>query len=154
MRTDRMQRFECNFLISIGLTLLLVAATIVLSSTAKAAERVGGSLGEFVEAGEHGGRPYFMQRDTEGSADIFLYNYAGNWLVGVTLGGSGANLMNYQDTPLPPTNQWLFVERGTWNGDDTSLTLEFTALSPCQLVRVEGEGDVVGEQGNSMGDYR
>ena len=68
MRTDRMQRFECNFLISIGLTLLLVAATIVLSSTAKAAERVGGSLGEFVEAGEHGGRPYYRQRDTEGGS--------------------------------------------------------------------------------------
>ena len=46
-----------------------------------------------------------------------------------------------------------------WDGkkridDDASLTLEFTTLSPCQLVRVEGEGDVLMEQPNCMGDYR
>ena len=105
MRTDRMQRFECNFLISIGLTLLLVAATIVLSSTAKAAERVGGSLGEFVEAGEHGGRPYYRQRDTEGERDYFLYSEGGKWVVSDTLGDSYGRLRNPQDTPLPPNDK-------------------------------------------------
>ena len=47
---------------------LLVSATIVLSSTSGAAENVGAFLGEFVEAGEHGGRPYYRQRDTEGGS--------------------------------------------------------------------------------------
>ena len=47
---------------------LRVSATIVLSSTSGAAENVGDKLGEFVEAGEHGGRPYYRQRDTEGGS--------------------------------------------------------------------------------------
>ena len=134
--------------------ILLIAATIVLSSTGGAAEYQGSRLGEFVEAGEHGGRPYFIQRDTEGSADQFLYYRGGDWLVGSTLGGSGANLRNYQDTRRPPTDQWLFWDGEKRNGDDASLTLEFTALSPCQLVRVAGEGDVEAVQGDQLGDYR
>ena len=75
-------------------------------------------------------------------------------MVSKTLGGSSAYLRNYQDTPLPPTDQWLFWDGEKMNDGDTSLTLEFTALSPCQLVRVAGEGDVVKKQGNSLGDYR
>merc|ERR1719237_397367 len=54
-------------------------ATIVLSSTAGAAEYQGSKLGEFVEAGEHGGKPFYRQRDTEGSSETFLYS---EWLVG------------------------------------------------------------------------
>ena len=46
----------------------LVSATIVLSSTAAAAESHGHKLGEFVVAGEHHGRPYYRQRDTEGES--------------------------------------------------------------------------------------
>ena len=105
MRSDRMQRFGCNFLISIGLTPLLVTATIVLSSTAKAAERKGDSLGEFVEAGEHGGRPYYRQRDTESERDYFLYSEGGKWMVSDTLGDSYGRLRNHQDTPLPPNDK-------------------------------------------------
>ena len=102
---------RCNglnviFLISTGLTLLLVAATIVLSSTAGAAEQVGNSLGEFVEAGEHEGRPYYIQRDTEGRSDNFLYSEGGKWLVDNDLGGSYGRLKNRQDTPLPPRDNW------------------------------------------------
>ena len=121
----------------------------MLSSTAGAAEHRGDSLGEYVEAGEHGGRPYFKQRDTVGSADWFLYSTGGKWHVSATLGGlSSIPLINNQDTPLPPTDQWLYWEND-WNDGDTSLTLEFTALSPCQLVRVSGEGN-----SNQHGDYR
>ena len=102
MQCDWMQRFECNFLHFNWLTLLLVAATVVLSSTAQAAEEVGKSLGEFVEAGEHGGRPYYRQRDTEGRSDNFLYSKEGKWLVSSRLGDSYGRLRNPQDTPLPP----------------------------------------------------
>ena len=42
----------------------------------------------------------------------------------------------------------------TEDTDDTSLTLEFTALSPCRLVRVVGEGDVADLHGSQLGDYR
>ena len=39
--------------------------------------------------------------------------------------------------------------------NDTSLTLEFTSLSPCKLVRVAGnQEDVVEKVGSSLGDYR
>ena len=99
-----MQRLECNLRISFVLTLSLVSATIVLSSTAQAAERVGNSLGEYVEAGEHGGRPYYRQRDTEGRSENFLYSEGGEWLVSSDLGDSYGRLKNPQDTPLPPTD--------------------------------------------------
>ena len=63
-------------------------------------------------------------------------------------------IKNCQDTQLPPTRDWEYVKNGRWNDDDTSLTLEFTSLSPCQLVRVKGEGDVLQKKGSSLGDYR
>ena len=75
----------------------------MLSSTAQAAERVGNSLGEYVEAGEHGGRPYYKQRDTEGRSENFLYSEGGEWLVSSDLGDSYGRLKNRQDTPLPPS---------------------------------------------------
>ena len=75
-------------------------------------------------------------------------------MVSDTLGGSGAALRNLQNTNKPPSTQWEYAKDGKWNDGDTSLTLEFTALSPCQLVRVAGGGDVVKKQGNSLGDYR
>ena len=89
-----MQRFGCNLRIFFVLTLSLVSATIVLSSTAQAAERVGNSLGEYVEAGEHGGRPYYKQRDTEGRSENFLYSEGGEWVVSSDLGDSYGRLKN------------------------------------------------------------
>jgi len=127
----------------------------VLSSTAGAAERVGGILGEFVEAGEYGGRPFFRQRDTEGQRGNFLYSEGGEWWVSDILGESNGFLRNSQNTNTPPSTQWEYYGGGMWNDDDTSLTLEFTTLSPiCQLVRVAGEGEVLEKVGNSLGDYR
>ena len=100
-----MQRFECDFRISIDLTLSLLSATIVLSSTAQAAEEVGKRLGEYVEAGEHGGRPYYRQRHTEGGrSEKFLYSEGGEWVVSSNLGKSYGRLKNPQDTPLPPSD--------------------------------------------------
>ena len=66
-----------------------------------------------------------------------------------------AGLKNYQSSPLPPVDNWYYGSGiGGWNNNDPSLTLEFTSLSPCQLVRVAGEGGVVKEQSSSLGDYR
>ena len=83
---------------------LLVAETIVFSSTAGAAEWWGHLLGEYVEAGEHGGRPYYKQRDTEGRSENFLYSEGGEWVVSSDLGDSYGRLKNPQDTPLPPND--------------------------------------------------
>ena len=141
-----------NFICSI--VLFLAAATIVLSSTAGAAEYQGDMLGEFVEAGEHGGRPYYRQRDTEGKSDHFLYSEGGEWLVSDTLGKSVGELTNYEDSAQPPVEKWLYWDGKKDRDDDPSLTLEFTTLSPCQLVRVVGKGDVVKKQPDSLGDYR
>ena len=103
-----------------------------------------------------GGQPYYRQRDTEGNKDTFLYSEGGQWLVSYTLGKSVGELTNYRDSVQPPVEQWLY-----WDGDgkkqrddDTSLSLEFTTLSPCKLVRVAGEGEVVEKRGSSLGDYR
>ena len=134
--------------------ILLIAATIVLSSIAGAAEYPGHRLGEFVEAGEHGGRPYYKQRDTEGSQDTFLFSEGGRWWDGSSLGELLGGLLNRVNSDDPPIDGWLFYGGGKFNSDDTSLTLESTAPSPCQLVRVTGEGNVVDKQGSSLGDYR
>ena len=126
----------------------------MLSSTAGAAEYQGSRLGEFVEAGEHGGKPFYRQRDTEGQSGIFLYSEGGQWWVGDILGGSDVGLWNLQNTNKPPSTQWDYWGGGKYNDDDTSLTLEFTSLSPCKLVRVAGEGEVVEKRGSELGDYR
>ena len=131
----------------------------MLSSTAGAAEYQGGSLGEFVEAGEYGGRPFYIQRDTEGVRDNFLYSEGGEWVVSGTLGASsGLWLLNREDSHLPPTGTWEHWDGGERRDDDTSLTLTFTTLSPCKMVRVTGRGDVVEKHGSkgseSLGDYR
>ena len=47
-------------------------------------------------------------------------------------------------------SKWLYYG----SDDDTSLSLEFTTLNPCQLVRVAGEGEVVRKQDSVLGDYR
>ena len=131
----------------------------MLSSTAGAAERQGSKLGEFVKAGEHGGKPFFTQRNTEGSKPKYLYFEDSCWQVSVTLGYGNHYIRNCRDTQLPPTRSWEYWWTGSWRSgwgdDDTSLTLEFTNLSSiCKLVRVTGEGDVVEKQGSSLGDYR
>ena len=136
--------------------------TIVFSSTEGAAEYVGGRLGEYVRAGgDFNGRPYYIQRDTEGSQQSYLfYHNDGLWFGGNDLGDiSAGGLMIRQDTPLPPKTNWLYA-RGNefveFVEDDTSLKLEFTSLSPCTQGEVTWEGDE--EEGQkhstSLGDYR
>ena len=71
------------------------------------------------------------------------------------MGGRSTFLRNLQNTNTPPSTQWEYAKDGKYNDADTSLTLEFTTLSPiCQLVRVAGRGGVVRMQGSSLGDYR
>ena len=55
----------------------------------------------------------------------------------------------------PPSTQRKYYDRKKFLDNDTTLTLEFTTLSPiCQLVRVAGEGEVVEKRGSELGDYR
>ena len=127
----------------------------MFSSVAGAADNQGHILGEFVEAGEHKGRPFYKQRDTEGSEDIFLYySEEGGWWVSELFGRSVGSQWNNQNTSLPMTSNWLYWDGKKWNNNDTSLTLEFTSLSPCKLVRVVGDGDVVEKVGSSLGEFR
>jgi len=128
-------------------------ATIVLSSTAGAAEHQGSWLGEFVLGGEHQGRGFYIQKDTEGARDTFLFSEGGEWRVSDTLGGSYWWLRNSQNTDTPPSTQWEYDDGKKFH-DDTSLTLVFSTLSPCKLVRVAGRGEVVWRRGSELGDYR
>ena len=137
----------------------LVADTIVFSSTAGAAEYQGTSLGEFVRVGDYNGRPFYKQRDTEGSENTFLFSEGGIWVVGQTLGGPTGMLANVQDTDLPPRANWFYVDgrdgTKTWRNNDQTLRLEYTTLSlPCRLVRVAGSGSVLIAQCDRIGIYR
>ena len=51
---------------------MITSGFLVLSSTGVAAEYNGDMLGEYIEEGEYEGKPFFKQRDTEGSTDKFL----------------------------------------------------------------------------------
>ena len=136
--------------------------TIVFSSTEGAAEYVGGRLGEYVRAGgDFNGRPYYIQRDTEGSQQSYLFYHNDGidtvWFGGDDLGDiTNGGLMIRQDTPLPPTMNWLYARGNEFVEDDTSLKLEFISLSPCTQGEVTWEGDE--EEGQkhstSLGDYR
>ena len=134
--------------------------TIVLSSTEGAAEYVGARLGEYVRAGaDFNGRPYYIQRDTEGSQQSYLfYHNDGIWFGGDDLGDiTAGGLMIRQDTPLPPKTNWLYANGNEFVEDDTSLKLEFTSLSPCTQGEVTWEGDLDADaekHSSSLGDYR
>ena len=145
MFTNHRQHSQCS---------PFVADTIVFSSTAEAAEWVGGYLGEFVRMGNHNNRPYYKQRDTEGIEDLYMY-YSDRWWVSDTLGRSWGFLRNRQDTDLPPRANWLYAKNGKASDDDRTLKLDYTTLSsPCKLVRVAGSGRVLNHQSSKMGDYR
>ena len=131
----------------------------MLSSVAGAAEYQGWRLGEFEEIGDFNERPFYKQRDTEGSENTFLYSEGWIWVVGQSLGGPTGMLANVQDTDLPPRANWLYVDgtdgTKTWSNNDQTLKLEYTTLSlPCRLVRVAGSGSVLIAQWNQMGIYR
>ena len=114
-------------------------------------------LGEFVEAGEYGERPYYQQRNTENNIDIFLYHISkrGHWFVSKTLGESNTYLRNYQDDGNePPRDNWIYWDGRKRNDNDTSFTLLKTALDPCQLVTVAGNDEVVDKHGDKLGDFR
>ena len=69
------------------------------------------------------------------------------------MGASKSWLKNYYGSLKPPHNGWKYAKDGEWT-DDSSLTLEFTTLSSCQLVKVAGEGDVRKVNSESLGYYR
>ena len=68
----------------------------------------------------------------------------GYWYVNNLLGESAGFLRNQQDTEMPPTANWEYSvrgrrvigadQKGRWNDDDDSITVELTALSPCQVA--------------------
>ena len=143
----------------------------MFSSTAEAAEYQGGYLGEFVRMGEHNNRPYYRQRDTEDSRDVFLYYcISSGWWVNDILGESSGWLWNNKNTDLAPRANWAYwwgkekwkvfpicesknSTDGKWSEDDQTLKLDYTTLSPCNLVTVAGSGGGW-EQRKRMGEYR
>lgn len=128
----------------------------MLSSTAGAAEYQGDKLGEYVQVGEHGGRPYYRQRDTEESTPNFLYSEGGNWLVSDTLGKSTGDLSNSKNVDEPPLDEWNFWDGKKDRDDDNSLSLEYATLLPCRWVRVVKWANYVAKryQDDYQGDYR
>ena len=126
------------------------AATVVLGSTAGAAEWMGEYLGEFVEQkGEHNGRVFYKQRETEAEEGAYIYFEENVWWVGQGL-GKAKYLRNTQVTKLPPKSGWEYG-----SNDDSTLALEFASLpSPCQLVEVDGDSEVRKHQASKLGNYR
>ena len=157
MQFNDTKQFKLTLLGTNSTEKTLVKATILLSSTGGAAEWQGNALGEFVEAGEHGGRPYYRQRDTEGKADHFLYSQGGKWWVHESLGKSVGRLSNPQNSSEPPTSGWVYsAGEGLteYRDDDDSLTLELNILHPPESHTIRGEGPMVYKVGSSLGKYR
>ena len=101
--------------------------------------------------------------DVEGEGGLYLYQN-NTWIVdyGRVLGrhqwvpwNEFPQLMNMETTDLPPQKGWQYSLGDEWVDDDTTLLLELTSLSPCQLVSVEGNADIRRYQPNNiLGDYR
>ena len=148
----------------------------MLSSTGTVADFHGSDLGEFVKTGEHEGKPYYRQRDSKMSHDLFLFYVLGNstldptgnttgWYVGPVLGDFGnSSLFSGRDTPSPPADQWQFYDwdQDVWREVDNSFTLEYAFLAPCPSLRVSGKlrdwrlgrRDWLKISSESFGDYR
>ena len=124
-----------------------MSATIVLGSTGGAAEYRGAFLGEFVGEGKYNGRPSFRQRNTEGGQEKFLLFDQNSWWV-------SSVLRNRQNTELPPATGWEFFNNNKeWKNDDITLALEFSSLSPCQVIQVEADEEVRKYTGQILGKY-
>ena len=113
-------------------------------------------VGEYLQAGEeYEGRVYNKQRDNVPDGVEYIYKEGGRWYASPTLGGPRGLRSQETGDLLPPTQNWEYYDGGKWRDDDASLTLTFASLpTPCPVVRVAGEGDVVEKQGSSLGDYR
>ena len=123
-------------------------------------------MGEFVRMGNYNNRPYYKQRDTEGTEDLYMYYTTTTishwWLVSDTLGRLTAWLGNNQDTDLPPRANWLYSSgmasawwwKEWWFNDDQTLKLDYTTLSHHKLVTVAESSCGLNNQSNRMGDYR
>lgn len=102
---------------------------------------------------KHNQRAYFVQRHTVGGGRSYLYFEANCWYVSASLGKTGGWLRNTQDTLLPPSSGWDYSD-GSWMSDDTTLGLEFSSLSSCRMIRVEGDVEVRKHRSTELGDYR
>ena len=133
----------------------LLAGTIVLGSTGEAAEYRGAFLGEFVEQEqEHNGRPSYRQRNTESGQEIFLRFNQNAWRVSRFLRKTTPPIKNRNNTDIPPTTGWEYLSNDKkWKSDDNTLALEFSSLSPCQVIQVEADEEVRKYIGQQMGNY-
>ena len=90
--------------------------------------------------------------DVEGEGGLYLYQN-NTWIVDY-----GRVLGRHQWVPwneFPQQKGWQYSLGDEWVDDDTTLLLELTSLSPCQLVSVEGNADIRRYQPNNiLGDYR
>ena len=131
----------------------------MFSSTAGAAEYAGAVLGEFVRIMELEGRPFYKQRNTEGSRSVFLgsggLGSTVGWLV-TDLGNSSGLLTNDQDSDLPPKANWLYYNYTNMSNDDQTLKLDYTTLSSSyKLVTVAGSScELNNQSARRLGDYR
>ena len=153
-----------------------LVATLVLSSTGRAAEHYGGWLGEYqlIEGVSSDGRPMYRQRDDVANpfnlptqaknSETFLYYKANcsderrndptpGWMVGS--GDCKFGLKSSTDTAIPPVTGWQFWST-TFGGrkrDDPSLKLESGSLEPCSRVDVAARGEAAEILQSRLGSY-
>ena len=114
-------------------------------------------LGEYVKEGGGVGRPYYRQRDNVGKNDNFLYFFSQRWWVSDVLGEKNGFLRSSLDTgdkAVPPQSGWEYLGSGlVWQGEDTSLVLEWGALEPCSRVEVAAIGEVARTRRKELGSF-
>ena len=116
-------------------------------------------LGEYVKEGGGVGRSYYRQRDTVGKRDNFLYFIGQRWWVSDVLGEKNGFLRSSQDRGDgvgPPQSGWEYLRTGqqaSWQGEDTSLVLEWGALQPCSRLEVKAIGEVARTRRKELGSF-
>jgi len=116
------------------------SGSLVLSSTAGAADYQGDLLGEYQEAGEWNGKSLWLQRDGKGK--LFFGSFRKWAVTDEELKNDivGVGLRSVSSSEQPPLTGWEFGDGFKWRRDQ-SMTLSCGPLVSCSQVTVSIPGD-------------
>ena len=134
-------------------------SAVVVSSSGGVAQHRGWYLGQYNYAGEHNGRPYYIQLRTFGSRDPrYLYSDDDNnnchWYIDTILGNTkNYDLCNPVASDAPPATGWKYEIAGKLN-DDPTLKISPGVLQPCDVITVKLSGEFLRKYPEYAGEYR
>ena len=112
-------------------------------------------MGYFKKAGEHGGKPYFQQMDSQGEGYyLYYYKERSQYQVGPTIGASWCGLRCTDKSGHIVSHHWQYSDGSQWTDDPDMRLVAVTNVTPCcSKVTIKLSGDVAKCQRDVAGDY-